>query len=130
MKRKYWIPMLAVFLILVSLVVYAVATAKTVSYEGEIDLTAYETVISPEIAGKSLGSVTDAGSAAEAANKLWKEVYGREFFGRISVEYDPQNACWLVEGSLSIHSVVDIGYFPAVLILKDGTVVDCWLGQF
>lgn len=130
MKRKYWIPILAVVLIVVFFAVYIALTAKTVIYEGEFNLAEHGTVISPEIAGKSMGSVADAESAAEAANRFWKEVYGRDFKGKIAISYDSQNACWKVEGSLSIHSVLDIGYFPAALISEDGTVIDCWLGQF
>ena len=79
---------------------------------------------------RQLGAVPDEQSAVLAANQLWKEVYGREFRGKISVAYDEKNACFKVCGELSLASLFDFPYFPNAIIKTDGTVLSIWLGQF
>lgn len=120
-------------LVIVAVVVYCavvwISVSNSVVFKGNFDWADYDYTYTPELSGKNVGEITDANAAAEIANKLWREVYGREFKGRITVRFNENNNCWLIEGSPSIQTVFDAHYFPAALIFADGTIKDCWLSQ-
>ena len=127
---KRWIWLLIIVAVAVCTTAVWFSASKSVDFEGTFRLGDYHVTYMPEVSGKNVGEITDANTAAEKANQLWREVYGREFRGPMVVRYDPNNGCWLIESTLSIHAVLDFHYFPAALIFEDGTVKDCWLGQF
>ena len=98
-----------------------------VSYEGAFSLSQYElfTDVIPE--KLNLGTIQDAAQAAEKANDLWKQVFGKEFKGKILVAYDAENQCWLIEGTFSLLTPF---YFPNAIIASDGVVLSVWREQF
>ena len=131
MKKK--LPLIitgAVIALIVILLCVAAASPNTIVSGGSFHLE--EEILFEENLpeNRQLGAVPDEQSSALAANQLWKEVYGREFRGKISVAYDEKNACWQVCGELSLASLFDFPYFPNAIIKTDGTVLSVCLGQF
>lgn len=104
--------------------------ADSVSYEGTFELSEYLLPENEVLLDVKVLEITNAETAAREANRVWADMYGRKYQGRIVVYHDEENACWLVSASLPTLSISDFPYFPAALILDDGTVLAVWLSQF
>ena len=126
-KKRILYTIISTFLVLFVVLCIAATNGNVVVSSGHFDLAEYPLYEDTLPDNCKIGAVPDAETAATEANKLWKEVYGREFCGRISVKYDDKNACWLVSGTLSLF---DFPFFPNALIKEDGTVLSIWLDQF
>lgn len=129
MIKKRLLYMIIISFLILSFVILCIAAKNynAVALRGHFDLAEYPLYEDTLPDNRKIGLLPDAETAAIEANKLWKEVYGREFHGRISVKYDDNNGCWLVSGELSLF---DFLFFPNAIIKEDGTVLSIWLGQF
>lgn len=93
---------------------------------GTFSVKDYAAVIDRFPSGKVLGSVDSAHDAKIMAESVWKEVYGKSVTSNrpYLVSYDPENAVWLVKGSL--HPFAS-GGVPYILIREqDGKVLAVW----
>lgn len=123
---------LSVFCILamITICVGLLWQANSVSYGGAFALSEYLMPEDEVLSDVKVLEITSAKTAAQEANRIWTEMYGRKYHGRIVVHHDEENACWLVSASLPTLSFSDFPYFPSALILDDGTVLAVWLNQF
>ena len=117
-------------LVIITISVAVLLQANSVSYEGTFKLSEYLLTEDEVLSDVKVLEITNADTAAQEANKVWMEMYGRKYQGRIVVRHDEENECWLVSASLPTLSLSDFPYFPAALILDDGTVLAVWLSQF
>ncbi|MCL2631604.1 MAG: hypothetical protein FWD45_00710 [Coriobacteriia bacterium] len=100
---------------------------------GCFDLADYQLEMSACSYDKQFGHIDNAESAIKYAKALWIEWPGQFYpqtTTRIEVEYDEDNDCWHIKGTLP--NTIDIKdseaaiEVPHALILGDGTVLAVW----
>ena len=130
MKKTLSLIIITAIALVITVLCVTITKPNTIVSDGSFNLAEHTLYKENLPENCNLGIVPDQQTAALEANKLWREAFGREFRGKISVKYDSENDCWLVSGQLSLASIFDFPYFPNAIIKTDGTVLSIWLDQF